>query len=177
MRDSLHFVARAPELEASEDLTAQIMMRARSVRHDRATRQRRWSAVGSLVRGFACAAGILVVAGLYFGAALESDAALGMKTGPAVKRMADVVPSVEAVRKAAEEVRTLEAAVSNPSKKPQTLWERERRRVVRVLDADIAAALAALERNPGCTRATNLVSSNVQRQAETLRTLYIERSL
>lgn len=178
MRDSLGFAADAPCIEPSETLTAGILFQAQSTRHALKTHRRR-SATLTLIQGLACAAGIVLVATVYFSAALEAgnEGAVAAPVTSAAKQVAEMVPSIETLREAAAEIQTLSAAISAPSGAPRTLWEREHLHAVRVLNADIAAALAALERNPGCTRATNLVNANIQRQAETLRTLYIERSL
>ena len=77
----------------------------------------------------------------------------------------------------ASEVEVLANAVRNSFARPQSAAERIRQRAVTALDAEIEAALAALQRNPGCTRATQLVQANLERQAETLRALYAERNL
>ncbi len=179
MRQSLEFVGRAPALEPSADLTARILIGAQKARRAAHAREARRHMVFALLKGAACAAGIVFVAAVYFSAALQppqGKTAVARSAAPA-KRVENPLPSIDSIREAVAEVATLEAAVSAPSDQPLSLWERERRRAVRALDADIAAALAALERNPGCRRATDLVSTNVQRQAETLRDLYIERSL
>ncbi len=179
IRASLEFVAQAPEVEASEELTAGILLSAQTARRAADARRQRRDAAATLVKSLASAAGIVVVASLYFGAALDTSGD-GVPTPQAVspaKWVADSGPSLEAIRKTVTDLQTLAAAVNAPSNKPATLWEREHRRAVHVLDGDIAAALAALERNPGCTRAANLVNANLERQADTLRTLYIERSL
>jgi hypothetical protein len=47
--------------------------------------------------------------------------------------------------------------------------------MVLALHADRTAALAALKRNPGCARASRLVTANLEREAQALRTLYVEQ--
>ncbi|HEO69835.1 MAG TPA: hypothetical protein ENN80_01130, partial [Candidatus Hydrogenedentes bacterium] len=175
IRRSLAFVGEAPEIDPSEDLTAQILMKAQAVRREVEARRLRRTAMAGLAKGVACAAAILLVAGTYFGVFLEPNAGKTVLAQPArlvEKRLAERNAGLEDLRKTKAEVQTLEAAVRAPTSKPQSLWERERRRVVDVLDADIAAALAALERNPGCERAIDLVQANIERQAEALRSLY-----
>ena len=44
-------------------------------------------------------------------------------------------------------------------------------------DSDLAAALSALEKNPGSARATHIVYKSLQQQAESLREFYLDRSL
>ena len=178
MRHSLEFVGQAPRLEPSESLTAGILLKGQMARRDMEARLRQRSTAAMLVKALACAAGIVVVAALYFGAALDIGDGTGVvQAASSAKQVADVVPSLATLRQAVADMQTLTAAVSAPSRTSRTLWERQHLHAVRVLDADIAAALAALERHPGCTRASNLLNANIQRQAETLRTLYIERSL
>ena len=67
--------------------------------------------------------------------------------------------------------------MSVPSKQPPTLNELEHRRTASAISADIEAARAALARNPGCDRARRVVESNLQRQAQALKAVYVERSL
>jgi hypothetical protein len=177
VRASLEFASDAPELDPSEDLTAAILMSAQKVRVETQSRRPR-SVLVTFAKSLACAAGIVAVATLYFGVVLGGgDGAQTAASAPdrVSNRMADATPTLDAIRKTAAEIQSLAAAVN--AAEPRSLWERERRRTVRVLDADIAAALTALERNPGCTRASTMVDANLKRQAETLRALYIERSL
>jgi hypothetical protein len=76
------------------------------------------------------------------------------------------------------EIHTLAAAVGSRPSVPRNLREWQQTRAVLALDADLAAARAALQRNPGCERASRVVNSNIQRQAQALKTLYyVERSL
>lgn len=85
--------------------------------------------------------------------------------------------SLDALRKASPEEELLSAAVMAPRHQPETPWEHERRRAVLMLDDDISEALEALARNPSCVRASELVSANRRRLKETLKALYVERSL
>ena len=180
MRASLEFVAQAPEINPSEELAATILMSAQVARRAAMARRQRWETLVTAVKGLACAAGVVVVAAVYFSMALTAGAGEVSVAYPAAltMSMARTAPAGDdAMSRIAEEVRTLASAVNTPSKTPPSIWEREHRRTVVALERDIAAALAALERNPGCTRAANLVTANLQRQADALRTLYIERSL
>ena len=131
--------------------------------------------MAGLAKGLAGAAAVILVASLYFSATLDVEQRGIPEKRAAVRRAPEV--SFDAISQAAAEVQALAAAVNAPSKSLPTSWEQEYRRAAEVLEGDIAAALAALERNPGCARAVNMVNANLQRQADTLRTLYIERSL
>lgn len=178
IRASLEFTASAPDIEPSQDLTAQILRRAQLERNGHKATCRRVSACGALARAVVFAGALAAMAVLVFGAALnaapspQSDAPAGSMHHAAVS-----ASSQDTLQRTAEEVRTLAAAVRTVSDRPQTLREREHRRAAALLDADIAAARQALQRNPGCERAEAIVNANLQRQAETLRALYLERSL
>ena len=180
MRRSLEFVQSAPELEPSGNFTAQVLLAARNERSAPPVRGKgAWAVARTVLQTTAYAAGLIVACTVCFGAALRpggSDAArVAAVAGPA--REAESVSSPEALRQAVEEVKTLAAAVSVPSTRPPSQWELEHRRAVTALNADIEAARAALERNPGCKRASHVVAISLQRQAQTLRALYASRSL
>jgi hypothetical protein len=88
------------------------------------------------------------------------------------------IPSPEEIHKTAVEVSTLAEAVGSRGDTVRlSLEERQHRRTVLALDADLSAALVALRENPGCRRAGDLVNANLQRQAQALKKLYVERSL
>lgn len=180
MRATLEFLANTPDLEPSAELTSAILMGAQTARVIAQSRKRRMSTLAAAAKGFACAAGIVLAAAVYFSVALPG----GTPNSPALRvppasmlTKKPAAPNGPAMRDIGEEVRALASAVNTPAKTPPSVWERERRRALVALERDIAAALAALERNPGCTRAANLVTANLQRQADALRALYLERSL
>jgi hypothetical protein len=177
IRASFEFTAMAGLLEPSQDLTAQILMRARHERQENAAHRRSpwWTACQSVVYG----AALVAIAVLVFGMALRVSTAprlqpLLLADSPAADTLA---PSAETLRKTASEIQALSAAVRFSANKPVSASEREHRRAVSAMDADISAAQNALKRNPGCVRATHVVNANLQRQAETLRRLYVERAL
>ncbi len=177
IRRSLSFVGEAPELDPSSDLTARILLAAQTERRAMQARARTTLPV-KLVKAFAYAAAILVVSAVCFSAALNS----GARAPEGLAATAATQPSMpglspEAIRKATAEIQSLASAVSVPSKKAPNAWEIERRRAVNALNDELEAAKAALERNPGCQRASRLMDSNLQRQAQTLRDLYVDRSL
>jgi len=177
MRTSLEFVASSPDIEPTAEFTAELLGTAQRQRRALTRRPVRRAAVAA-AKGLACAAGIAMATALCFGAALDSPtmAAEAYAAAPTVIQR-DPGPSPEAIRKATAEIQTLMAAVSTPSRRPQSPWEIAQRRTVNALSADIAAARATLERNPGCVRASRVVDANLQRLPETLKALYVERSL
>lgn len=175
MRASLEFAAKANALEPSNDLTAQILMKARYARDAKAPRRR--SAFWMACRGTVFAAGMAAVAVVVFAVALGTPEPTP-QVETALQQVSEVIPSPETIRHAAAEVKALAPAVRTASTtKPQSPREMEHLRAVNAMDADIAAAQAALQRNPGCARASHIVNANIQRQAETLRHLYVERTL
>jgi hypothetical protein len=180
MRGSLEFVHSAPELEPTADFTKQLLLAAQNERRLLQQRKGR-QALASIVKGLSYAAGILVVGAVCFGAALTGGPNDDMTVHAAVRRpdqaAADAGLSPEVLRQAAAEVQTLVAALSFQPKTPTSPWEIEYRRAAQALGTDIEAARAALERNPGCARASQMIGSHLQRQAQTLKALYVERSL
>ena len=177
MRASLEYAASSRDIEPSSEFTAQLLLAAQKERGALGRHPARRAAVAA-VKGLACAAGIVLVTALCFSVALNSAtvAAESLAAAPGVRNV-DTGPSPEAIRKATAEIQTLMAAVSTPSRRPQSPWEIAQRRTVSALGADIEAARAALERNPGCVRASRMVGANLERLPETLKALYVERSL
>jgi hypothetical protein len=175
IRGSLDFVASADTLNVPVDLAPQILMRVKS-QDLTAPPRRSWN--------FAYAAVLLLMVGLAYLVFLQpslndttqgQDGADAMQHAP--QQMAIVGPSIDAAQQILAEVRTLSKAVWQGSETTLSPEEREHRRAVETLDADISAAMNALKRNPGSARAAEVVLANLTRQAEILRTLYVERNL
>jgi anti-sigma factor RsiW len=176
MRRSLAFVRQAPDLEPSSEFTARLLLAAQAERQAQQRRAARPVTL-PLLKGLAYAAAVVLVSALCFGAALGVTSSKPDAQPLVAKHVADSGLSPEAILKAKAEIQTLAEAVNVPSRKPPSVWELERRRAVHALKDDIEAAQAALERNPGCLRASRVVDANLQRQAQALRALYLERSL
>jgi len=173
IRQTLEIVRRTPQLEPSPDLTAEILVRARGERQNPHAFEPRRKSV-RLAMAWAMAAGLVLAAGL---GVYGHGGRVPARTPLLVSKAAASVSSAEAERwtKTVTEVRSLAAAVRAPIE--ATPREIAQRRAVQAMDKDIAAALAALERNPGCVRASHIVQSNLERQAQTLRNLYAARNL
>lgn len=183
MRRSYQMIAAAKPIEPRAEMTNKILMAAKAERR-RQTRPRKQAVLfGAALRGTAYAAATLIVAGLSFGAALhqpESNAPdIVDVSASAAQQVAEAQAEATAfdLEKAAADVETLAAAVNHTSSKPLTLREREHRRAVDALNADLEAARAALRRNPGHPRASEIVNATLREQAATLRDLYLEREL
>jgi len=177
---SLAFVATAGDLEPAAELTARILMAGQVSRGELRRESTPLKLAWKAAQAGACAAAILAIAGLTFSAFLDSSEgeAAGSAFDRPVPTQATSGRSPEAIRQAAmevaAEVRTLSAAVSgkhDAAPSPETL---EEMRVVQSRDADIAAAVSALERNPNSVRATHVVHATLKQQAESLRNIYVE---
>lgn len=177
MQESLSFTASAPELEPGNDLTAQILMAGKQARSEMKRGASPLRTAWKVAQACACAAGMVLVAGLTFAAFVgspeqESAAPVFQESVPTV---AVSNQSPEAIRQAAVEVaaeaQALSAAIkSKNGSEAQTPREREQLRVVLSRDADIAAAITALERNPNNDRATRVLRTYV----EDLRGIYVD---
>lgn len=178
MRISLGVVRAVPTIEPTSEFNSQLLLAAQNER--RALQQSRVRAsVMDVIKAAGYAAGLFLIAAVCFSAALENgiSAADPSLARPAAWNMASPAPAIDTTQKAASELQTLAAAVGFPSQQPRSLWEREHLRAASVFGADIEAAKLALERNPGCDRARRIIDTNIQRQVQVLKALYVERSL
>ena len=182
IRATLRVVRAAGEETPGEASSARMMLRLREAQRkqrERAALIRAWTAWG---KGLAYAAVLLVLAAVSFGGASAPGAGMqdpldgGAASVPQVSLSG---PSHDELLKAAEQVRTLSEAVrSRVRERIQHAggsWEEDYERVVVMLDDDVEAALAALRRNPGNPRASDLVNVSIERQAQTLKSLYMGR--
>lgn len=176
MQASMAFAASAPALEPGGDLTAQILMAGKQARVEMGRRNTPLRAALKVAQGLACAAGMVLVAGVTFAAFVgspEQDTPLPVLESE-IPMVAVGDQSPEAMRKAAmevaEEVRTLSAAIKSQSVNSQNPQDLERMRVVLSRDGDVAAALSAIERNPSNNRATQVL----QTYLKDLRSIYVE---
>lgn len=179
IQGTLAVVNAASPLESLEELKRRILVAARAARTVDERRRTALRFLSGWARGLACAAGITVMAALSFTTALNEAPASALaleRPAPAVPVTA-TGPSPEEIRRATSEVRLLSAALEAAPATPRTPDEWRHRRAAWALSSDLSAALSALEQNPGCTRASQLVNANLQQQARTLKMLYMERTL
>lgn len=179
IRASLEFATSAKPLEPSTDLTAQIFIDANRERTKEKQSSKHVSAFRLAYRGLAYASALVIITTFYFGTALQQNYTNTETTSAkgSGQNQTNTAPSIEAVHKIIGEIRTLSAAVQFAPGEKQTPLEQEQRRTVNAMDEDITAALEALERNPGSIQANHTILASLQRQAETLRALYVERTL
>lgn len=178
LRTSFRFLAEAPMLECTPGSTEQIIARARQMRKADKQKRRFLRAGFTFAKGLACAACVAVVAVWVFSAALgepATDQFTAAATESSRALAESPLPSPEELERKASEIQSFAWAVNAQSEAPASPWERQHRRMVLALHADRTAALAALKRNPGCARASRLVTANLEREAQALRTLYVEQ--
>ena len=178
MRASLAFAQDAPSLESSDGLAARIRVEARRERVLAKSRLRRQREMRSIAKGLAMAACLVVVATVYFGVASTPlvPSQGGTADQLALPAMSGGQTGILAIH-AQTYIDSLSKAIQGrpaPSTSPR---EAEQHRVVLEREIDLAAARSALQRNPGSTRAHRVERNNLTRQAETLKSLYMKRSL
>ena len=180
MERSLSFVSGAPRPEPSAALTASILSAARDERQALRRRKAGREAAAGFCRGLAFAAGMAAMSlGAVHFALMEpvERPVRAAQFAPASGQTDTAPASPEALRKATLEIGELTAALDEPPAAPATPTERKHRRAATMLSDDLSLAMSALERNPGCARASRLVDSSLKRQANTLKQLYVERAL
>ncbi len=183
IRSSLEVVAKAPELEPSDALTRAILLEARRMRQPEQQRTMRYiSAWRGLVYGTSFTALVVASSIIVFGIALRTPS-VSRQAAQASVASAASAPAVaetltaDTLTQKASEVEALSAAVRATPGDPGSPERLQRLRAVTAVDSDLAAALTALERNPGSARATHVVYTSLQRQADSLREYYVDRSL
>lgn len=177
IRASLECAASAAGIEPTFDFTQHILEAARRERATLATRPSQVRSIAPVFRALGYAAALLLIGAFCFHAATDSSAVNPESPGTASLATVSASAPRTIVQPAAGQIESLVTALSHPSGAPQTLAHREHRRSAHALTHDLAAAQAALERNPGCSRATLVIDATLERQAESLRNLYIETNL
>ena len=179
MRCSLEFTYGAKELEPSADMASQILLAAQRERKvlEEMKRSGRIS-IWRVTQGLACAAALAFVASGWFlvASGLKPSNGSDLANANVASRIGLVQPAADVLSKT-NEIRQFADAVTATAKPEQTVREHELRRRADVLQNDLLQALDALERNPGSVRANEVVNASVRNQAQTLKQLYVERSL
>jgi hypothetical protein len=181
MRTALELVAKAPELEPSEDLTRTILLQARKMREPSRQRTMRYiSAWRGLVHAAAFTVLIFSAALVVFGVSLRTPSTPGtasIATAPPAPPAAADAPQPTDIGRTADEVQALSAAVRAANSRVHSPERAQHLRNAVAADSDLAAALAALDKNPGSARATHIIYKSLQQQAESLREFYLDRSM
>lgn len=176
MRRSLEFVGDAPAMEVSGDFRARLMLAARNEMRQHTPKRRRAT---TIMRTLAFAACLMLIAGV----AVQSDIPWEFRQESSLVsnsrsdvRTANVL-SIEGLKNPSAVEKLLEPAVMATRRAKASAWENQQRQKVRTLDDDISEAIAALELNPACERASELVNRTRERKDRYLVALFVERSL
>jgi len=185
IRQTLALTARAREAEPSRQLTAKILESARRATPAQPPRR----PLVLFGKGLATIAALVLTAAGVFYAALPAPThptpslltPSQFASGNAQRRMLETKP-VMGWQNMAREATLLASAITEapPSSEVDSASDpaaRLRHRTASELSAEVQAAVAALERNPGCVRASHIVTVNLPAHVETLRALYLEPSL
>lgn len=176
IRSSLELAALAATPEPSRDLTSRILAQARAARRGQGQPPRSGIHTTTLFQSAACLLGVLLVAWFSFSTALNGRPAPSHDRP--IAQGADIaLDSPGSLRQQTAVVQALFAAVTHQQETLSTLTDKDQRRTLELLDQDLNAALAALERNPGNPRANQVVHKSLERQLEGLRNLYLDRTL
>lgn len=176
MQATLRVASAAPRLEPSRELTAQILLAAKNERGIQQVKRTRRAAFFRAVRAMGYAASLLIVGTVWFSAASEKPAKSSTPTVmPATKSLVVVAPSTDEIQKATARIQTFAQAVGTTQ--GATLADLQHRRVASVLDEDLTAAAAALQRNPGCVQAGRLITETLQQRVQVLQNYWTERTL
>jgi hypothetical protein len=189
MRGSLKTIASAASLEPSSEMTAQLLLRAKEARSQKqrfwrersltVRRRPRWRTAAAGVAALLLFAGIVGGAG-YQSALVQDNVQTAEKESAAKESAAKETAAPEPMATASTAfldaqtvvVRQLSAALNHGQGLTATPREWAKKRVVRAMDADVSAAMAALQRNPGCARAVQMARSGLEQQTTALRELY-----
>jgi hypothetical protein len=176
-RSSLEFTYEARELEPSAHMAAQILLAVQKERKAlEALRRSRRISLLRIFQGLSFAAMLLLVAAAWFMLVSNSEFTNNGHVQSDVKTLSIAEPPVEIVARTSE-IEHFARAVSTSAAGPQSAREQVLRRAANVLQADLLEALGALGRNPGSVRANQVMNASLRTQAQTLKQLYVERSL
>jgi hypothetical protein len=175
IRATLKAVAGAPALEPSPEFTADLLRAAQKARAVPPAAQR--GAVGAAVavaKGAAVAAALVMAASISFSAALSEPQPERRAEAAVAPVAVAAAPAEEAGLDASQVLREIQifAAAISVGHGPVGPWEREQLRSVVALDAELQAAMEALEKNPGSARASHVYHANLQRKAKTLKSVF-----
>lgn len=177
IRASFELVALAQLPEPSNELTHRIIAKARQERQQQPTPHPHiFAMLSRFAQIAACVVATMALAWFSFGAALRD---MSSNEAPSLRNaFADneISSSNDGLHEQTATVQALSSAVSL-QQNGASPYEQGHRRSLRAFNDDMSAARAALERNPGCIRANQVMLTSVERQLEGLRNLYLDRKL
>jgi hypothetical protein len=176
IKASLRLVDLSGLPEPSKALTREIVLRAKAELGKRGRAPK--NDTGVLAAQFLlCAAAACILAVYSFTTALNDASALSRTPTPGAPTLvADSVPDPVSLSERAAAIKALSASVSLLREVSDSPREQEYRRALELLDHDVNAALGALQRNPGSTRANQVMLMSLERQLQSLRGLYLDRT-
>lgn len=172
---TLGVVQEVEGLDPSREFRAGLLLAARSQMQESSVMLPVYIRLPRYIRTFSVAACLLVASGLAFWTYGNTPELTISQDG--TKEMNASLFTLESLRAPSPEEKLLTEAVMSSMRRPVSAWDKAQQRAIRTLGEDIAEALAALERNPACRRASELVSTNRQHLKTALKTFYMERSL
>ncbi len=162
--------------DPSNALACEIMLRARG-EVKRPGRPRKYVPVLKTAQYGICAVAAVLLAVYAYTMILNDAAARAQEPVFGNATVAAEQPiSATALIQRAETVKALSASVSIRENASDSPHDVEYRRALEILKHDLNAALSALHRNPGNTRANQVMVMSLERQLEGLRDLYLDRT-
>lgn len=176
MRTSLELAELSSQPDPSGVLTQEIVIRARA-ELSRRSRPKRGTVVLRTLQYTLCTVAAVTLALYSFSAALN-DASSRSETDLTGVSSPPSAPAATqgALLQRAAAVEALSSSMSIRNKSSNSPRKQEYRRALELLDYDLKAARNALQRNPGNTRANQVLLVSLEQQLEGLRDLYLDRS-
>ncbi len=177
IRASFKVAALARLPEPSQELTQRIIARAQHEHRKRGRIVNTTTPWARCLQVAACLVGITALAYFSYSVVLN-DITLRRSALPGMSGVvAEAQPQPDTTPLPTENMQALADAVSLQQETFASPSAVGHRRALEALDQDMSAALAALERNPGCPRANQVMQTSMARQLEGLRNLYLDRKL
>lgn len=191
VRRSIELLAAVPSVTPSRSRTAGILLAARNERRVVTARRLRQRQVVRVSKGFSVAAAAVLTVHLAYLYGTQSDnvqrAAIAFPNahGKSVTKLQSVARTIAEEPAAPAPVVTrnnpteflLRAAVLSQPAPLRTAHQELARRKMQILDADSAAAMEALKRNPALASASRIVMTNSHQVTEELWDWYVKRPL
>ncbi len=177
IRASFEVAALAQLPEPSGDLTHRILVRAQEAQVKHVEKSTAAVVCTRLLQGVTCIAASVALAFVAYSAALRSVAP-EMTPVPAYAAAdtgAHAASDTNDMKR--DNVQAFATAVSSQQERVVSPYEYGHWRALESLNRDLDAARAALERNPGCLRANQVMRQSMAQQLEGLRDLYLDRKL
>jgi len=177
IRASFELAALAQLPEPSCELTQQILLRARNERQQSGLQTDSGNYFGYITQVAACLIAAFALAYFSFTTALNDFSPERKPVLQVSSPENKPIPANSILKKETATLQALASAMALRNVPPTSPYEQDRHRFINALDADLSAARTALERNPGCVRANQVMLTSVKRQLEGLRSLYLDHKL